>query len=89
MPDSDEQLAYRAMSTFFGAIACTIVGLDDLPQEHRTTATFIRCLDELLADLPNLPKGSEICSRVDVLRQNLELDIDKARVNRELLKNPQ
>ncbi len=79
MPDPNEVLAYKAMSAFFGAIATTIIGIDALLPERRTTANFIRVLDELLADLPNRFKGKAIEGRVQVLRKNLEIDMDKVR----------
>ena len=70
------------------AIATIIVGLDDLPAEQRTTEMFVRILDELLADLPNVPRGPAMSSQVQVLRGILQLDMDKTRRNRELLKRP-
>ena len=72
-------------TAFVKAIACTFVGLDDLPPEHRTTAGLVGVLDELLADLPNVPGGPAMQDQVKVLREMLERAMNKARLNRKQL----
>ena len=82
---NDDRRKRASSGAFVKAIACTFVGLDDLPPEHRTTAGFVGVLDELLADLPNVPGGPAMQDQVKVLREMLERAMNKARLNRKQL----
>ena len=84
----DQELRIKAAQAFMGALAAAIVCIDDFPPENRTTAMFLRYLDSIIADLPNIPGRSELQIPIQELRTILASDMENARHYRALLKNP-
>ena len=76
-PDDNE-----ALVAFLKALATTLVWMDDWDPNLRNSANFIRVLDDGLKELQDLPEidGPALYERVQVLRRNLDVALDKARL---------
>ena len=84
---TDADRNFEALIHFHKAVAVAILGLDELPPEHRTSEGFLQVLDELLSEIPKAPyvpgfpdmDPPELYERVQAFRRNLDVALDQAR----------
>ena len=79
---------FAVVRAFMKAIASVIASIEDMPPSAKTIEFAVQLTDELQSELPD-HFNAEQKKLFAQLSTMLKHDIEKARENREILKNPQ
>ncbi len=85
-PEQGDSEAAEALLAFLKAISVVISALDGPMKSVASSQSFLKSLDEVLAETPNLPGGAEIYDKVQVLREMLGQFVGKSRDIEELFR---
>ena len=82
MATENIDLNNKALVAFLQALALSVVAIDDLPNDAKTSHDFLQVFDGLLSDIQNqieLEEAEDIHIAAQVLRQNFETALNQAR----------